>query len=393
MAGVAAISLCAGQVSAKEQAARPNGSSIAYYLPKLDAEIKGSFRLVSCVEQPEFKSEFALIQKFVPDPAALVRLDTKIGFLAKRSVKVEYYPDGTLKTFNGSWEGQGGKVVTAAAKLALAALVPPSAAASLTGPEEKDLPPNSTCKPEYNRLLKNLDDVGKGIETIEMRLTETKATEADLKAHTILLLKKAEILKALTVNKTWPVEIENSLPGDCQSSFKLSTAPDYSQLFKSKADQEKASDLPAKDGIVVKICRATGARSESVGNMPEGNQKDLVYRVPVPGKLTLTVGDRSESFAIAVPQWAGPSYLKLGNGGMFGSREASAKFDAMGMPSELSYGSGGAATDIAGLLDTGREGVTALGSAELAGLQKDIAIEKARQELDALRAAGDSTDD
>ena len=127
--------------------------------------------------------------------------------------------------------------------------------------------------------------------------------------------------------------------------------------------------------------------------MPEGNQKDLVYRVPVPGKLTLTVGDRSESFAIAVPQWAGPSYLKLGNGGMFGSREASAKFDAMGMPSELSYGSGGAATDIAGLLDTGREGVTALGSAELAGLQKDIAIEKARQELDALRAAGDSTDD
>ena len=178
----------------------------------------------------------------------------------------------------------------------------------------------------------------------------------------------------------------NGLP-----DFKSPKGPNYSRLINPK----NVSGLPAADGITARICRTSGSPSGSntIGTVPGTKQANLVYRIPVPGKLTLTVGEDSKSFAIAVPQWAGPSYLKLGKGGMFGSREASAKFDAMGMPSELSYGSGGAATDIAGLIDTGREGVTSLKSAELTRLQSEIAVEEARQKLAALRAGGDTADD
>ncbi|MDP4605314.1 MAG: hypothetical protein NWS68_04065, partial [Erythrobacter sp.] len=201
----------------------------------------------------------------------------------------------------------------------------------------------------------------------------------------------------LTVSKTWPVAIPYGLAGTCTPDTPVPGKPNYTPLF-GNVDH---SGFPAVNGIRVKLCRTTGFSAENLAAAAiqtalEDKQEDLIYRVPVPGQLTVSINGwsggeaQSKSFAINVPQWAGLSRLRLGKGGLFGSREAAAKFDAMGMPSELSYGSGGGADDIAGLIDTGREGVKALGNAELTRLQAEIALEEARQKLEALRASSDT---
>jgi hypothetical protein len=399
LAGVATLALCAGQALAKPAESRPalDETAIAYYLPKLEAEVTGSFRLVSCAEKPVFKTEFTLVQKYVPDPAARVRLDTNIGFLANRTVKVEHYPDGTLKTFNGSWEGQGGKVITAAVKLAGAFVgVPiPGVFESATKGEP--------CGKIADDRLKALAKLEAQIAEVENRLPAAEGIAELLRARDVLLQKKAEAVKALTVARSWDVDIDygpiaTGPEGNCLIDMKPEGVPDYKVLFGNIG----FAGLPAQDGITIKLCLQDGfagssLTSDTIKSKLAGKKADLLYRVPVPGLLTVTATRDSDgkaptkTFQISVPQWANLSRLRLGKGGLFGSREAAAKFDAMGMPSELSYGSKSGADDIAGVLDTGREGVKALGNSELTRLQAEIALEEARQKLEALREADDTT--
>lgn len=389
LGGAAALALCAGQALAKPavDATAADNTAIAYYLPKLEAEVTGSFRLVGCADKPVFKSEFTLVQKYVPDPAARVRLDTNVGFLANRTIKVEHYPDGTLKTFNGSWEGQGGKVITAAVKLAGAFVGLPVFAFDGSAP----------CGGEIATRLTDLDALDTQIDMIEDQLVGGDGVALLLRARDVLLQKKAELLKTLTVTKRWPVPIAYGLNTGCLAAQQLTGGPDYDSFF-----GKSFGDLPAQNGITVELCLQDGFVGSALGEATirtklTRKQADLLYRVPVPGMLKVSASMPKEdkpfakTFPISVPQWANLSRLRLGKGGLFGSREAAAKFDAMGMPSELSYGSKSGADDIAGVLDTGREGIKALGNSELTQLQAEIALEEARQKLEALRAAGDTT--
>ena len=94
-----------------------------------------------------------------------------------------------------------------------------------------------------------------------------------------------------------------------------------------------------------------------------------------------------------MPQLSGLYSIRTGRGGLFGTRAATAKFDANGVPSALEYGSTSASADLAGLVDTAGEGIGTLRDAELNKLKRQIELEEARQKLDELRAAATAEDE
>jgi len=101
-----------------------------------------------------------------------------------------------------------------------------------------------------------------------------------------------------------------------------------------------------------------------------------------PAYKTATVSER-----IPVPQFSGLYSLTTGRGSLFGTRQASAKFDDYGAPIELSYGSDSGAADIASTVAAAGEAATTLRDGELTALERQIKLEEARKKLRDLRSA------
>ncbi|MCR5869469.1 MULTISPECIES: hypothetical protein [unclassified Sphingomonas] len=397
---IGALALTATPALAAKPRKPGDGSvnSISYFLPKVELELVGEFRVKRCAPDVEVTPTYTLVQSYLPDTGALVDLDTSVGFLAKRSVKIELYPDGTLKSFNGSWEGQGSKLITAVAKLALAVV---------TGPFKPMEQRTAQCNAS---TVKTLDDLAKKqaqIVAVEARLAKGQSQSSDLATRDFLLQQKAQLIRALTITKRWAIEVdakasEPQALSAANGNPTVATEPQSISRTLEKVDYSALliadTGLPGRNGTQVTLAASPGFKIADLASRqlssPMTVSADLLYRRPVPGTLSidpLVPGGKAptDTFAILVPQWSAIHKLRLGKGGMFGSRSATAKFEANGMPSELSYGSTGASEGIAGLIDTAREGYGSLRDAELGQLKREIELAKARKELEDLRAASD----
>jgi hypothetical protein len=103
---------------------------------------------------------------------------------------------------------------------------------------------------------------------------------------------------------------------------------------------------------------ATIGRSGTAGIPPERNCRQDAFGVYLAGVYVI---------AVALP---------IGGAGLFGTREVSASFDALGRPTELSFGSDPGAAAIAGIIDAAGETATSIRTAELDAMTHAIAMEE-----------------
>lgn len=416
------------------------GEAIGYFLPRTEVDVIVSQRIISCPAAEE-KLEIATDVAIEPSavPGEFVNVDIRSGLFAERSTKLTLRPNGTLEAFNASTAGQGGKILGAISKAAfniagsgwLAEIGEVNKYVALmnvadTGdaPQPAPVPATPlTCKKDVLDALAAITSKQSEIKTIEQRMAKEGGKPGD---EELLERRRTQIAKlkdALTLTSDVTI--------DPQAPKSHLDAVDYLEWFEDNANLSAAlrqNEVVGRMGfaIAVKPDQAVLRQAgQGDGTVIKSSAPYLVYRRPVPaaimvkpcaeeqptisnfGQIAQDVGNAKlcnidttpEAKAIysgdivQVPQLSQPYSLRIGRGGLFGSKEAGAKFDEYGTPLELEYGTSTGTEQAAELIDGSADGLLSARDAELAELERQIKLTKARKELADLKSGDNETDD
>jgi hypothetical protein len=400
-----------------------------YFLPKAQASATVGQRLVSCpadsTEAPSVETSIAIVSQQIADSKAMVRVDGRSGFLAKRSTKLTLNPNGTLTAFNASTEGQGGEVVSAVVKTALTigtiAAGAPGAASAVAGASrlvvsqqlfsvtksnreknflatlEKRLqesepaasPPVLKCKPEIILLMEKLSKVDDQIASLEDLVAQGSAGTAQIALLAQRKKEQKSFHDKLTLTSK-PVAFKYDKRPDTLSSLPQVIQPvEHAAWFENTSSAEAQRQLgriAGTSGFVATIApdeKIFAALSGDGSSLVDEARPYLFYRRPVEASIEVkpcagapqgplvptaqcTIDESSDgkqaqaSKKVMYPQLSGLYSIPVGRGGIFGSRQASAKFDADGAPSELEYGAGAGGADWAKVANATNDGLVAL---------------------------------
>lgn len=370
------------------------------------------------------------------DPKAKFIVDARAGPLSKRSTRLALRPDGTLEALNVTSEGQGGELIgsliTVAATVASwgTAAAPAALAGALVGelrsPVIKSMPADERkpkpiyvavrCAKPIVNALSRLEEVREDIAKLEARIVDGKASTTDTALLQLRRDEEAELVGTLTLKAGKGVEFDpDRKPGKSPPVLsQIAAAPRYEKWFERLADDQgnyvkaEAADiarhfpeLPGRHGFVGTLT-VNQPMYDTLSGQPKPEQtraeRFIYYRRPVPVTLAIkpcsapAQGDTckpvdapgaglSKSATFRLPQLSGLYAFSIGEGGIFGTREAAAKLDATGAPIALEYGSGSGGAQIAGVADKGLAGATLMRDAQIAATKRRIEAITAEREL------------
>ncbi len=414
------------------------GQVIGYFLPKTEIAFVVSQRITACPEAgkpPEFATEIQMKPQAVADK--YIAVDIRSGWLAERTTKLSLRANGTLESFNADTKGQGGKVVGAIAKVAgvVAGFAAPEIAAASalatfamssnkmfkarfadpTKPVAPDpiKPDPLICKKTTSDALQKITTLSTDIKTIETRIISAGGNAVDEAQLERLRTKVTKTKSGLTL--TSEATIDPRVPHQHVNSV------DFLKWFEANANDVaalEANKVVGRYGYVITVQPDTNVKKIALagdGTRIEGPSPYLVYQRPVPTELAAMpcgvlveqsieprlpkilandckIDGSDEALEIRttkivpVAQSSGYFSLKVGKGGIFGSRQAKAKFDEFGTPLELEYGTAGGSADIADTLGTVADSAKAIDGSELTALEQQIKLEEAQKKLADLRA-------
>jgi hypothetical protein len=393
------------------EASAKDRPEIDYFLPRTDVQVVVAMTLTSCPTKsgdlPGINFEWTVVGTAQADPDALVRVDVGSGFLAKRSHAFVYYPNGTLSGFNGSYEGQGAVVLNSVLKLAgtIAPLLNDSNAARASNPlaiaslNIFERPENRQlyCSGAMLKKLADLALVKQEIAMLEDKILLGLATAADKDLLQSRRKKRAGLIKQLTLKQAAVFGSQGSVANwtgttaapDFETKWFAETQPDPAAVQFAFAGVEGRSGYSITiNPTDANLARVSSLNANALSNDP---QPLLVYRRPISAKVV--VRDRACDFQekcletleldapLLIGQWGAIRSLPLSGGGLFGSREAAAKFDAFGTPQEMSYGTQSGAAGIASTVDAAGAAATSIADAEATRLEREIKREELRQKL------------
>lgn len=408
---------------------------IAYHLPRASVGITLTHTLVSCPTagqaEPDrklvIKSKWTVESVAEADPEARVTVDVSSGFLAKRSNVFVFYPNGTVSGFNGSSEGQSGTVIASALKLAGTVL-------PMLGTAGDPVSPASVryCSEQAMAALDLARQTEVQIAELEDKIARDEVGPAQVSVLDTLKQRLAGIRKKLILkdavslptgegslpdeDKTWTAKLEAmKMEEKWFTVNRPATRPD-AVGFKTEAFEQDRN-------YMVRVRNSDNLASTEVTDLSSLKHatRDLVYRWPAPAHVQVgnefckvesvnpgaakptngvdagvgaVVAEPAKSCwetleldaPLVIPQWGKLARLPVGNAGLFGSRQAAAKFTPFGQPTELSYGSESGAGAIASSIDAGTGLATTLRDAETAALERKIKRLELEAKLEALEA-------
>lgn len=406
--GVVAMTLAAVPAHAGGATAQAK-PTLSYFLPRTDLHVTTSQRLVRCPAEKrsaEVETTITVTAERAADLGARVVLDARSGVFAKRTVKLELNPDQTLSAFNSTAEGQGGPILKSIGKLAFKLGAGAFGGPATAGVDEGAQP--VTCTDDVIQAFNQLGTLQTQIADLEKLIAEGKGNPAATALLSDWRARRSQIREGLTLTTRTTVR-------DASGPHQL-TAPDYTRWFAGggavRLVRGSTPAVPGALGFQIRvtpdagsIIRSAGSVSRSYGS-PTSPVKDLVYRLPVGASIAVTPcasawndgtgcepltthAGEDASFAgrVALMHLSPDHFLSVGKGGLFGTRQAAAKFDPQGAPTMLEYGSSPGTADAAGVVDTLGEGLDTLRDAETEALKRAIAKEEARKKLNELREA------
>jgi hypothetical protein len=429
---------CLATLLPSSAAIASSGDGIGYFLPETEVDIVVSQRIASCPggdDKIEVVTDISIEPTPVPGP--FVNVDVRSGLFAERSTKLVLRPNGTLEAFNAESHGQGGKILGAIAKTALsvassgalfsmaegnkyaaltAMMFDPDAAGATETPSAGPL----LCKKAVSNALASIVARQAEIKTIEKRMVTDGGKPGDEELLERRRTQIAKLKEALTLTSDATI--------DPSGQLEKIAAVDYLEWFEPNANLPEAlknNNVMGRSGFKIEVKADPGVRKH-VGS-GDGTQikplaRRLVYKRPVPTQILVKPcsddklllqksgddGKRASQCAadsspeakaiyaadiVPVSQFSGFYSLRVGDGGLFGSREAGAKFDEFGTPLELEYGTSTGTDDAAGVISASGEGFLSARDSEINALERQIKVAKARKELAELRAGVEEEDD
>jgi hypothetical protein len=371
------------------------GETIGYFLPKTEVVVTVTQRIVQCpstTQMMQVVSQATIKPRVVADQ--YVEVDIRSGTFAERTTALVLRPNGTLESFNAKTEGQGGKILGAVTKVALT-MASFAAGAPVPLSAGGEAPRMPACNDATRRLLSSRADAIQRADELEAVI----AREGETTPRIAMLERIDEEIEFIT------------------DALTLRTKETITDLKTTGAQPLKRVDyakwLDNFDPATINVVGKYGYKLDrNVGTVPDAIKEDgvtkyqrpvaaLIYRRPViiPVSIAPCLDDwdtvkstctEDESFdavaltdtaKIPVPQLSKLFLLHVGRGGLFGSKEAKAKFDEFGTPVELSFGTSTGTDDAAAVIDSSLAGVVSVRDAKLSNLERRLAIAKAKKEL------------
>ena len=398
---------------APAKAAEEDVYEFGYFLPRTSFGAVAAERLIKCPEPGDETARQAVIATTVlissatkPDPGGYVRLDTRSGFLAKRTTEIKLNRDGTLSAFNGSTEGQGDAVLGAVIKVATGVagviagggmLAAPLSAAAPEAPAPRL---SFSCTPETKQKVEERDRLAEQVAVLEELIAsgEGRASVVALleirraafaQADDELTITSKQVLTPLQSEESGSVLIKRFEP----NPWFQGTVPD--SITRRIGSNGFELSWAADRQIVAALKRS----SRQIG-IPAEPQAHLLYRRPIPvavkavscrfGRVDCAPDDGhaiADTKLIYVAQFSPIFTVRLGRGGIFGSREAEADFDSSGAPTRLKYGSAAGGAGIASVINAAGDGYASLNGAAAAARDRQLQLLRDRKEYRDLMTA------
>ena len=410
---------------------------LGYFLPRTAITVTVKQRLEACPKGGDDLNDFitttvVVEHKAEADPAGFVRLDGRSGFLAKRTTELGLRANGTLESFNAKTEGHGRAVISSlikvGAKIASFSVAGARAPALHAGAKA----PAPLCSQAVANTLEQVARAKADIKAAEDAIVSGTAGDAILEVISARKQRIAALREALTISTTTgdpfyyaqaaqtpksgfvsAVKVPSQSPwNSAKAQFKLNSPP-YEDWFDGPVPATPVA-IEGSLGFLVTLELLDGATRTDDADLAAAlkePQAGLFYRRPLPAKIAVqacTSVDPGDSCLVAAPPQHDPAAsvaaiipiaeasklykLSIGKGGIFGSKQASAKFDEWGAPLQLAYGSDPGAADIAGTIDAAGEAAGTLHDAKLSETNRRIAILEAQKKLEELEAEDNVSD-
>lgn len=358
----------------------PDGAAFAGYSARITQCPDANGENTQIVHGPAIRGSYA--------PGPHVRLNANSSFLASKSIALEYFEDGTLKTINSESAGTGGEVLAAILKVA----------AGMVGLKSSLFDAPAQCTAKIESLVAERQNAAESIAGLEAQLARGDVLSAQAKAlyegNTARLV---EIDKALTitVSKKFAPTGPSDLPNGSRSALGQLKIEDWFD----------GGNVPAVTGLPAEVCvsaklgddaRAQIARGGTANPPFDANlrQDRFIYRTPLPLQVTVYTGDNCDAAepvktaSVLIPQLSPFQALPI-SAKVLGKKSLSAEFTKEGRLVKIKYAEGGAGSDVAAALTGALAAAETLRDAETASLAREVARIKAQNELDALREAAD----
>lgn len=396
-------------------------------------------------------TEVTLAPESVPD--VYISIDLRSGWLAERTTSLTLNPDGTIASFNAKTEGQGGKVIGSLFKVAATAVGLGTGssfggiAAGRDGMKMSFRRANTRMEVETKSVVRCSDDVQASIE----KLAAARASLSQMSARIVadggsaidlaILERLKEQIGAAREALTLTSEerfVPKKPPAGSPPNDEFHLPPvAFEKWFVVEQVQRTGSgpwepvqgvkpSPAARSDVEALLSKQVGRAGFWISLKPNDSQWSafakgnpgvsytgaatpyLYYRRPVDTEFTaqacatipekgapcnLDESDEAKSAesteSVPVAQFSNLHMVRIGKGGIFGSKQASAKFDEFGTPAELEYGSASGAGDIADVIDAGNEAVGTIRDAKVDAIKRRIELEKAQKELADLMGSAD----
>lgn len=356
-----------------EQSADPFRLTLDYHLPEVKIGFAVSHMITACptgTGLDGFAMDTVTAIKPVYGQGEQIFINPKGNLFVDRQVKLEFYENGTLKSFNGSSTGQGGKIVAAAIKAAsfaatLAAGVPVVAAVAPSGVR---------CKDKIVQLLQQKDGLEAQLAILKQALLNQGASENLLLQITRNEAALADTLSRLTVSPDpviWMPTTSQDMPSDpVPADLSVWFEPDSRiNLTQAFADFGLGQVLAFRTEATFVTKPVEETKDEQA---KQKEQRSLVYRelgvVKVtleprdsfsPGELTgveeararTAYEDTKAKATVKVPQIGKLKIIPFNGSGIFGSRSVAATFAQTGELTSIGFTSTGGADALAGVVD------------------------------------------
>lgn len=406
--------------------------TLEYNLPEVKIGFDVGHTIIKCPDAhgKGFKMDTLTVLKPVYVRGELITVNPKGNLFVDRKVELEYYENHTLKSFNGSSAGQGGKlaaavikVATFAATTAIGVPLPVSAVLMRPGLATDPLfdiprPRSIQCKASIATLIHERESAEAHLATLK-QILQTQGASADLlRQITRTEAAIADIISRLTVTADpliWkPTTEETGFTKDLPRA-------DLTVWFDTVSEEDLQREFYRVGFGQIRAFEAVGAIVTSPGTMPASNTsyadlgfpiKGLVYRVPRRIKVTLkpkadfdapaSLGGLERALAraahtatkaeatVEVPQLGELKVIPFDGSGMFGSRQVTATFSQAGELTSVGYSTNGGADALAGIGDALVASGTELREAKLNALKRDVEYRTKEKELeDLIDAAAD----
>lgn len=379
---------------------------LTYKIPKAVVGFGLSHTISKC---PDNKGEgieidVATAVKPVYGAGETVKVNASGNLFVDREVKLEFYDNGTLKSFNGTSTGQGGKLVAAGIKLAsFAGSFIPGPPAAL--PQSTDGKPVLACHDWVAGAIASKASTAAYLSSLESQVVASGLSDK-LAGEIASAKAKVAALDALLT-----VEAQPAYWAPSKSALAFSDtmkAGDLGTWFKSVPDEGLDTALEKAGYGQLQAFTLTGGfdQAPSPGDIGSAAVRSLVYREPATAKVSMKpnapfampagsdpieIALAAQAYAateqatkVKVPQVGSLVRIPFDGSGMFGSRAVSAAFSESGDLTSIGFTNTGGADALAGVVDATTAAASELRDARLNNIKRDIELRTKQKELEDL---------